>query len=141
MIELKKSYIINNTISKNANGIQLNGKSINDIIKFNLIKEQKQTADTDVDMFETGNGIVIGDNYDPSSSFTIEYNSILNNENFGIKNKPQFDEVSVGANYFGDSGNHICPRILASILTAKLSASGELHLFDGKKTNRLYYWC
>lgn len=74
-------------------------------------------------MFETGNGIVIGDNYDPSSSFTIEYNSILNNENFGIKNKPQFDEVSVGANYFGDSGNHICPRILASILTAKLSAS------------------
>ena len=129
----EKSYIVNNTISKNANGIQLNGKSVNDIIKFNLIKEQKQTADTDVDMFETGNGIVIGDNYDPSSSFTIEYNSILNNENFGIKNKPQFDEVSVGANYFGDSGNHICPRILASILTAKLSASGEVHLFDGKK--------
>lgn len=129
----EKTYIINNTISKNANGIQLNGKSVNDVIKLNIIKEQKQTSDTDLDMFETGNGIVIGDDYDSSSTVTVEYNSILNNENFGIKNKPQFDEITFGPNYFGENGNHICPRILASFLTAKISISGEVNLYDGKK--------
>ncbi|MBZ9570643.1 right-handed parallel beta-helix repeat-containing protein [Methanobrevibacter sp. TMH8] len=113
----ERSYIISNTISKNANGIQLNGKSINDFVYLNIIKDQRQTADTDLDVFETGNGIVIGDNYDPTSNFNIEYNTIQNNENFGVKNKPQFDEIPIGPNYYGNNGNHICPRILASFLT------------------------
>lgn len=129
----ERTDIINNTISKNANGIQLNGKSLNNVIKLNIIKDQKQTSDTDLDVFETGNGIVIGDNYDQSSTHNIEFNTILGNENFDVKNKPQFDEIGIGPNYYGESTPHICPRILASILTAKLTASGEMALWDGKK--------
>jgi len=127
----EKTSIINNTISKNANGIQFNGKSVNDIIALNLIKEQHQSAWTDLDVFETGNGIVFGDNYDPSSSHTIEYNSIFNNGNFDFKNKPQFGVITVGFNYYGEGTPHLCPMMSTFGLTVK-EINGIRSLFAGK---------
>lgn len=130
----EKTYITHNIISKNANGVQINGLSINLIITLNTIKEQRKTVSTNLDKDETGNGIVIGDGYNPSSTQLIEYNYISDNEGFGVKNKPQFDVMEIGANYYGEGSSvPFCPRILASMLTAKLSISGETELWDGKK--------
>jgi parallel beta-helix repeat protein len=139
MDRTENTLISRNEISKNVNGIYLSSLSINDLIIFNTIKESEKSAMTDVPASETGNGIVVGETYDSKSTVSIENNIILNNQNFGVKNNPQFSKFLIGANWFGTNNrfaSHICPMVLSKILQAKfnrVSGGFEIGFYNENK--------
>ena len=144
----QNTFISLNTISYNLNGIFLDSYSINDTIIANIIGNSFQSIYTDLDVFDTGNGIIVGNNYQKSSSnINIRYNVITRNQQFSIKSNPQYDNFVVGSNWFGNNNAYdtgTCPMVSSCILTAKLektSGGYALRFYEttGSKTTAVSY--
>ena len=134
----ENTYISYNNITKNLNGIYVDSYSVNDTIISNNIKNSIQSVYTYLNVFETGNGIGVGDNYQKSNSLiNIKYNIITDNQHFSIKTNPQYDHFVVGANWFGtnDPANTgTCPMVSTCMIMARLvkTTNGyELRFYDG----------
>jgi len=134
----ENTYISYNNITKNLNGVYVDSYSVNDTIISNNIKNSVQSVYTYLNVFETGNGIGVGDNYQKSNSLiNIKYNIITDNQHFSIKTNPQYDNFAVGANWFGtnDPANTgTCPMVNTCMILARLvkTTNGyELRFYDG----------
>ncbi|MFZ0441588.1 MAG: right-handed parallel beta-helix repeat-containing protein [Methanobacterium sp.] len=134
----ENTYISYNNITKNLNGIYVDSYSVNDTIISNNIKNSIQSVYTYLNVFETGNGIGVGDNYQKSDTLiNIKYNIITDNQHFSIKTNPQYDHFAVGANWFGtnDPANTgTCPMVSTCMIMARLvkTTNGyELRFYDG----------
>ncbi len=134
----ENTYISYNNITKNLNGVYVDSYSVNDTIISNNIKNSIQSVYTYLNVFETGNGIGVGDNYQKSNSLiNIKYNIITDNQHFSIKTNPQYDHFAVGANWFGtnDPANTgTCPMVSTCMILARLvkTTNGyELRFYDG----------
>ena len=134
----ENTYISYNNITKNLNGIYVDSYSVNDTIISNNIKNSIQSVYTYLNVFETGNGIGVGDNYQKSNSLiNIKYNILTDNQHFSIKTNPQYDHFAVGANWFGtnDPANTgTCPMVSTCMIMARLvkTTNGyEFRFYDG----------
>lgn len=120
----ENTYINHNELYQNLNGIYINSKTKDDIITANTIYDSRINPSSELGSFETGNGVLIGPSYEKTSrNIKIYYNSILNNENYGVKNNPSFTPMTIGANWYGSndpSQTFICPLLLGNILKAEL---------------------
>ena len=67
-----------------------------------VIADSFQSINTELNVFDTGNGIKFGDNYwGTDTKKNIKYNVIINNEHFGVMGNMQSNDFSVGANWYG----------------------------------------
>ena len=120
----ENTYISHNNVTGNLNGLYLDSYSINDTVCNNYFTDSYKTIFAGLDVSETGNGIVVGNNYRESDSLIkIEYNSILNNAQFSIKSNMFLNSnFEVGANWYGTddpSQTHVCPMVgMCGMLTS-----------------------
>ena len=134
----ENSYISNNNITANLNGIYLDSDSINDTVISNVIKNSFQSVYTYLDVYDTGNGIDVGNNYVESNSLiNIEYNIIDQNHFFSVKANPKYNQFTVGANWYGTANREYigtCPMVMTCPLMAKLektSTGYEIGIYNG----------
>lgn len=136
----QNTYISHNNILYNLNGIYLDSYSINDQIVANVIGHSFISTGTYLDVFETGNGIGVGSNYQKSNTnVNVENNAIIDNERFSIKSNPQYDDFTVGANWFGSNNAQeagTCPMVSSCMLLAKLTqtSNGTVLSFYSEKS-------
>jgi parallel beta-helix repeat protein len=95
----KNATIASNTMQENDNGIQVNCASENLNINGNLITGNIKKI-TKQQMYH-GNGILLGENYAPSSTFHIEHNVMLNNANMDFRSCMAAGDYIPGSNLFG----------------------------------------
>lgn len=136
--ETENTYISNNNIFKNLNGIYIDSYSVNDTIISNNIQESAKSVFTYLDVFDTGNGIGLGQNYQESKNLVnIKYNIITNNQNFAVKSNPQYTKFIVGPNWYGSNDPEetgVCPMVCTAMMRAKLlqtARSYEIGFYDG----------
>ena len=120
----KNTYISKNNVTGNVNGLYLDSYSVNDTVCNNYFTNSHESLYAGLDVFETGNGITVGDNYGESDSrIKIEYNSIFNNEQFAIKSSMLLaHKFEVGANWYNTNDRDktgVCPMIgMCGMLTS-----------------------
>lgn len=95
----KDVTIASNTMQENDNGIHVNCESENLNITGNLITGNIKKV-TKQQMYH-GNGILLGNNYIPSSTFRIEHNVMLNNANMDFRSCMAAGDYIPGSNLFG----------------------------------------
>ena len=134
----ENTYISQNNINSNINGIYIDSYSVNDTIISNTIEYSVKSAKTYIDVFDTGDGIGLGQNYQESNHLVnIKYNVITNNQNFAVKSNPQFTKFVVGPNWYGSNDPEetgVCPMVCTAMMRAKLlqtSKGFELGFYDG----------
>ena len=134
----ENTYISQNNISSNVNGIYIDSYSVNDTIISNTIVYSVKSAKTYIDVFDTGDGIGLGDNYQESNHLVnIRYNVITNNQNFAVKSNPEYTKFVVGPNWYGSNDPEetgICPMVCTAMMRAKLlqtTKGYELGFYDG----------
>lgn len=129
--DTKNTLINNNIIFHNLNGVYVNSKTKNDTITANTIYDNRVNPSSELGSFETGNGVLIGPNFEKTSNsnlINVYYNTILNNEGYGIKNNPSFTPMTVGPNWYGSndaSQSFVCPLILGKLLETNLFSTAN----------------
>ncbi len=134
----ENTYISQNNISSNVNGIYIDSYSVNDTIISNTIVYSVKSAKTYLDVFDTGDGIGLGDNYQESNHLVnIKYNIITNNQNFAVKSNPQYSKFVVGPNWYGSNDPEetgVCPMVCTAMMRANLlktTKGYQLGFYDG----------
>ena len=134
----ENTYISNNNIFKNLNGIYIDSFSVDDTIIANNIQDSAKSVFTYLDVFDTGDGIGLGQNYQESNHLVnIRYNIITNNQNFAVKSNPQYTKFVVGPNWYGSNDPEetgVCPMVCTAMMRAKLlqtTKGYELGFYDG----------
>lgn len=134
----ENTYISQNNISSNVNGIYIDSYSVNDTVISNTIVYSVKSAKTYIDVFDTGDGIGLGDNYQSSNHLVnIRYNIITNNQNFAVKSNPQYTKFVVGPNWYGSNDpeeTSVCPMVCTAMMRANLlqtTKGYELGFYDG----------
>jgi parallel beta-helix repeat protein len=95
----KNVTIASNAMQENDNGIHVNCASENLNISGNLITGNIKKI-TKQQMYH-GNGILLGENYAPSSTFHIEHNVMLKNANMDFRSCMAAGDYIPGSNLFG----------------------------------------
>jgi parallel beta-helix repeat protein len=118
----ENTFIAQNNITSNINGIYIDSYSVNDTIINNTIENSVKSAETYIDVSDTGDGIGLGDNYQESHNLiNIIYNVIVGNQNFNVKSNPQYSEFNVGANWYGTNNREdirVCPMVCTAMITS-----------------------
>ncbi len=124
----ENTSISQNNITSNINGIYIDSYSVNDTIINNTIENSVKSTLTYIDVFDTGDGIGLGDNYQESNNLiNILYNIIVGNQNFNVKSNPEYSEFNVGANWYGSNNREdigVCPMVCTAMITTNPTGNG-----------------
>jgi len=118
----ENTFISQNNITSNVNGIYIDSYSVNDTIINNTIEDSVKSAKTYIDVFDTGDNIGLGDNYQESNHLiNIIYNVIVGYQNFNVKSNPEYSKFIVGANWYGSNNRAdigVCPMVCTAMITS-----------------------
>jgi len=140
----EKTTIEFNRISYCANGIYVNSKSKDDIVRSNIISNCELRYGIilngeELDSFETGNSILFGVNYKALTVITVDYNIVNKVQNFGIKANPSVGYVTInGENHFEgfEDTRFFCPMMLARIFSGNLTLDQNGFLVKTSNNNQ-----